>query len=301
VLDFVQLGASLSLRSFARFGSRVQARSISVFNDAGETGYQIDVLSDRSTEIKKTADVSGSLQLTRALSMPTTGANKLHGLWLSDEVIATSDGSTKTNIRNLEEYTRQCTLPNCKADQRQQRNLQQPLRRMLPRYRRDPGKAGGPVGNIEWVLRELRPVAFRYKDAPEPSVRFGFLAEELQKLIPEVVRNVDQGDSTGTHAKRGVVYQDLIALLTSGLQAQQSRLEQVEQKELPKKAFSTMSEQIAEMAVKIKSLEQQANLRDTEMYEMRQLHQAERQLHQAEMNEFRQLVRECCGKRAKEA
>jgi len=74
---------------------------------------------------------------------------------------------------------------------------------------------------VGWVLRELRPVSFNFKDGPEAKYsRYGFIAQELQQVLPGVVRGTGE-----EHLK--VVYQDLIALLTLAAQVLQDRVNQL--------------------------------------------------------------------------
>merc|ERR1711862_987862 len=55
-------------------------------------------------------------------------------------------------------------------------------------------------------------------------MRFGFIADELESIVPQVVRNV--GDKEVSDQK-AVVYQDLIALLAASLQAMQGNFENI--------------------------------------------------------------------------
>lgn len=67
-----------------------------------------------------------------------------------------------------------------------------------------------PVG---WLLRELRPVSFNLKHGPEAKyLKFGFIAQELETVFPNLVRTVGQDDT------KAVASQDLIAVLTLALQ-----------------------------------------------------------------------------------
>ncbi|CAK9010054.1 unnamed protein product, partial [Durusdinium trenchii] len=44
---------------------------------------------------------------------------------------------------------------------------------------------------VSWVLRQLRPVSFKFKNGPEAKYsRYGFIAQELQEVLPSVVRSV---------------------------------------------------------------------------------------------------------------
>ncbi|CAL1132415.1 unnamed protein product [Cladocopium goreaui] len=80
---------------------------------------------------------------------------------------------------------------------------------------------------VGWLLRELRPVSYHFKEGPEAKLaRHGFIAQELEKVMPELVR--DHKD------RKHVVYQDLVALLTLASQVQQGRLEEYEDSLLAK-------------------------------------------------------------------
>jgi septal ring factor EnvC (AmiA/AmiB activator) len=69
-------------------------------------------------------------------------------------------------------------------------------------------------------MRELRPVSFRLKRSAESkhTVHFGFIAQELEKVLPEVV-TLDKASGL-----RRVMYQDLIAVLALALQQQDSEV-----------------------------------------------------------------------------
>jgi hypothetical protein len=56
-------------------------------------------------------------------------------------------------------------------------------------------------------LLKLRPVTFRYKDDPAGTLQYGLVAEEVEKLYPELV----------THAVDGQVQSVLYSMLTSML------------------------------------------------------------------------------------
>jgi hypothetical protein len=70
-------------------------------------------------------------------------------------------------------------------------------------------------GTMDWLLRELRPVSYNLKTGSEGGkrVRFGFIADELEQVLPQVVRTKDDAEK-----RKGVVYPDLIAVLTSAVQ-----------------------------------------------------------------------------------
>lgn len=118
------------------------------------------------------------------------GGGYLHGVWYADNLISTSDRRLKTNVRPLLE-----TLGIRAA------------------------KAGATENAAEWMLRELRPVSYRFKVGAESKMsRFGFIADEVEETMPQVIRESPK-------QIKGIAYQDLIAVLTAALQSVQGRLE----------------------------------------------------------------------------
>jgi hypothetical protein len=74
---------------------------------------------------------------------------------------------------------------------------------------------------VSWILRELRPVSFKFRRGPESKyARYGFVAQELVRVLPQIVREID-----GYHHVR---YQDIVAVLTLTAQQQQDQLEKLE-------------------------------------------------------------------------
>lgn len=74
-----------------------------------------------------------------------------------------------------------------------------------------------------WLLRQLRPVSYSFRKGTESKyMRFGFIADELENVVPNVVRTTSGKAFTNQQA---VMYQDLIALLTSAAQSQQQTID----------------------------------------------------------------------------
>jgi len=74
-----------------------------------------------------------------------------------------------------------------------------------------------------WLLRELRPVSFHLKRGPEAKyLKFGFIAQELETVFPNLVRTIGEEEDT-----LAVASQDLIAVLTLALQGLQKELHDV--------------------------------------------------------------------------
>jgi hypothetical protein len=79
------------------------------------------------------------------------------------------------------------------------------------------------------VLMELMPVSYEMNDTPG-RVRFGFIAQDVERVLPEIVSRHDDGP-------RSIAYTELIAPLVKGVQEQQlairnlsERLAQLEQR-----------------------------------------------------------------------
>jgi len=224
VLDFLHLGASLSLRSFARvgasfalldygqIGSTLSVRGLARIGSSLAIQHAIQ-FSNENTYVQFaehfTGNPTGQLEIYvesyRTMSMSgklTDGAaGILHGAWFSDDIVYTSDRRLKKNIRPLISKLNSMLPPLAKAaDQRSE-------------------------DGATWVLRELRPVVYEFKQGTEAKnaggkVRYGFIADEMESTLPEVVRDAPQF--------QGIAYQDLIAVLTTAMQSLQRRLEKEE-------------------------------------------------------------------------
>ena len=84
------------------------------------------------------------------------------------------------------------------------------------------------LNNVNGLLMQLRGVTYYYKltdEEKEKKVvqkkRYGFIAQELESIIPEVV-DIDE------HGNRFVNYTGLIPILVDGYKAQQTKIEEQE-------------------------------------------------------------------------
>jgi hypothetical protein len=84
------------------------------------------------------------------------------------------------------------------------------------------------------AIMKLRPVSFQWKD-DQSYTKLGVIAQEIQKVLPEVVRDWDYviDESTGVKtkvasAKLGVMYDDIIPVLIKGIQEQQQTIEDLQ-------------------------------------------------------------------------
>jgi len=196
-LDFVHFGSSLSVRGGAKIGDSVYFQGDLKFSD---TTY-LSSSSGSSVE----AYVTG----TRTMSLTTSGGT-LHGTWTADTVVAVSDRRLKDNIKPLVSTLQKMVPSGDGAGGGQQ-------------------KQGGvqPAGALGWVLRQLRPVSYNFKKGTDAkNIRFGFIADEMERVLPQVVREMPS-NAHGPEKTKGIVYPDLVAVLTAMMRDFSSQMKAV--------------------------------------------------------------------------
>lgn len=161
------------------------------------------------------------------MSMKST-ISTLHGIWEADATITTSDRRLKTSIEPLYRTiaarakarwseTRTDAPPGDMKRTNLLSSTQSPVIAPSAKQQQDQG--------VGWLLRELRPVSFKLKSGPEAKyLKFGFIAQELETIFPNLVRNIggEEGKEEGTKA---IASQDLIAVLTLALQSLQKDMD----------------------------------------------------------------------------
>lgn len=224
VLDFLMLGSTLSIRGCTRLGSglsvqdEAQIGAVSVCGLAKFTStvsvQEVIRLGKETTYIKTDWQVGydggfgyvfDTVEVWAGTSNDPTpkrgigtwgNGGHLHGTWTADNAVSTSDRRLKKSI--------------------------------IPLYEAMKGQGQSEEAEgVSWVLRQLRPVSFKFKNGPEAKYsRYGFIAQELQEVLPSVVRSVQ----TDGREHLAVAYQDLIALLTSAAQILQEKVSKQEDK-----------------------------------------------------------------------
>jgi hypothetical protein len=72
-------------------------------------------------------------------------------------------------------------------------------------------------------VAELRPVSFEWRDSPDDDIHYGFIAQEVAEVLPEVVEGSGvPGDPLGMN------YAEIVPLLVSAVQEQQGQIEDQE-------------------------------------------------------------------------
>jgi hypothetical protein len=147
----------------------------------------------------------------KSITISTAGGT-LHGTWSADNSLDTSDRRLKKDIMPLgKTLAEKMTRAQAWADEGSDG--------VLPTT--DEAQETTTAEAVSWILRELRPVSFKFRRGPESKYsRYGFVAQELARVLPQIVREID-----GYHHVR---YQDIVAVLTLTAQQQQDQLEALE-------------------------------------------------------------------------
>jgi hypothetical protein len=217
----------VSVRSFVRLGSGVSLQDVFYFqgSDASTPTY-IKYSSDTLQVVVKDVKV---------MTIEEDGG-QLHGSWNAETAIYTSDRRLKKDIQPLQRTLRGAISAAGLQPKEPPRFLEKGRKStesQAPKSAPLPGAAGAAGGDgALWLLRQLRPVSYSFRKGAESKyMRFGFIADELESVVPQVVRGI--GDKE-VKDQKAVVYQDLIALLAAALQSLQT-------------SFNSLSDEIQSM------------------------------------------------------
>lgn len=205
VWNYISVGSSLSVRGFTRIGDYLSVHgTVKVGGDKAEFSSDTYIYDSGGSGLQVYVSNSKSLTFT------STGGT-LHGMWTADEQISTSDRRLKQDIVPLQRSLRSA--------------IESKMVTSKPTLAAGGATAAASGDSALWMLRQLRPVSYTFKEgADSKHMRFGFIADELERVVPQVVRSVDRKEGEVANMK-GVVYQDLIALLTAASQAQNVRMD----------------------------------------------------------------------------
>jgi len=244
-MGLAQLGSAVSLRSFARLGSALSVLDCTSFGSTLSVRKNTAVTGDTYTYGKlhfnhntyigeDNAALETYVTGARVMSLTEMGGT-LHGMWMADTVVAVSDRRLKEKISPITNALE----TNYKA-----------LGMESGRRQDGPKRPGQGPQALSWVLRQLRPVSYNFKKGTDTkNVRFGFIADEMQRVLPQVVRelprqkpqqdgqteNQGQQGQQGQQADsepptKGIVYPDLIAVLTAMMRDFSSQMKDVSQR-----------------------------------------------------------------------
>jgi len=258
LVDCANFGSSLSVRSFARFGSGIQFTSSNTY--ITDTGSGLELY------------VSGS----RAATFDSTGGT-LHGTWDADNALSMSDRRLKKDIMPLQRTLRDALSSAISEGASDQAGgaVDAAGAQQLGGAKAAPQKPGASAADSTlWLLRQLRPVSYSFKKGAESKyMRFGFIADELESVVPQVVRNVGNRNRADYEDQKAVVYQDLIALLVAASQSQTQKLdEQSAQIEGQTQKLDDQTQKLDEQSTKIEELSKDyAELQDAQAAQSKQM------------------------------
>jgi len=240
LIGLAQLGSSVSLRSFARLGSAISVLDFTSFGSTLSIRKDTTISGDTYTYGKLhfnhntyIGEDNSALETyvtgARVMSLTETGGT-LHGMWMADTVVAVSDRRLKEKIspitRALETNYKAFGVESGRRQDGPKRPSQRPQA-------------------LSWVLRQLRPVSYNFKKGSDAkNIRFGFIADEMQRVLPQVVRELprheqQQDEPAGKQGQqqeekepptKGIVYPDLIAVLTAMMRDFSSQMKDVSQR-----------------------------------------------------------------------
>lgn len=187
---------ALSVKSFTKLGSYLR------LND-----QQLQFSTDANTYAEYNSGIQFYVGGTRKLSM-TSSKGQLHGTWESDGVVTSSDARLKREI--------------------------QPLRDTVARLQQRAASSARPAGStaqglpetldpVHWLLMQLKPVSYIALHDETGGTRFGFLADDLEKVVPDMVRHSDDEART-----KRVYLMDMVSLLVANAQQQYLALKALE-------------------------------------------------------------------------
>ena len=205
-LDFFHSGSSPSVRNSVSLGPEFSITTSLRIQDKLKVGAEKVYMTGTGSSI------DFYVQNTKPMIVENDGGI-LHGSWTMDSVAVFFDRILKKDVmllqrtlravlasKEIEEVTNVATMP-----------------------LKSPPNEDGPDGAL-WLLRQLRPVFYPFRKGAESKfMRFGFIADELESVVPNIVRTTKGKAFTD---QKALQYQDLIALLASAAQSQQARIEQ---------------------------------------------------------------------------
>jgi len=234
VLQLSSLGSSLSLRSFSRVGASMSLFGIlrkatnsfvsddSAVGDGSILKFPSWTVAYDSVNTKYAFTADG--QAGPSWSISSDGGS-LHGTWSADHIISASDRRLKRGIKPL--HT----------------SLLSKAKEELGMKQSSSPQLDG-LSSASWLLRELQPRRWALPVKAESlaaknqtsSHRIGFVAEEVERILPDLVRVAPDGT-------KQITYQDFIALIAQAAKERQTQLETEDNREAEELALIDQQDQ----------------------------------------------------------
>jgi hypothetical protein len=244
VFNFAHVGSSMSVRSFVRLSSTLSVydtqRYTYLGNDLkltqtkklifdGNDDYTYFTKSSATQFDMYMANTAGSGS-THQISFNTASGQKsqLHGTWIASTVTS-SDERLKTDIRPLyESLSELYKRPGDKSkfiEDVMTLNKSETVSVEREDVVEEPMVVDQKAQAAE-VVQQLKPVSYYMKRSSEAKrLRFGFIAQEVEKILPNLVHTDGQGERL-----KAVYYTDMIAVVTMAIQQQMSITDELAEK-----------------------------------------------------------------------
>jgi hypothetical protein len=220
----MRIGSALSVKGDLKVGSTFYI---------GDSNYNKIVAGSGGTAYTFYADDGASASTKRIEIAEAAGTSVLHGAWQSDTVVTTSDRRLKKNITPLYQAILKAHGYRSGSAERHQLEV---LNRNATEHMNVRGQSVDDDSSsvvmtsdestfVTNLFRRLRPVSYNLKtDVEAKRMNFGFIAQELEELYPNLVTNNERSGF------KAVAYTDIIALITLTVQQEMARLDIVSTK-----------------------------------------------------------------------
>jgi hypothetical protein len=84
-----------------------------------------------------------------------------------------------------------------------------------------------PIGSALAGILQLQPVTFNWRNPKDPDLQYGLIAQDVQRVLPTLVRNTGMVTPETPDGMLQVNYQALVPLLLKGMQEMQAEIDQL--------------------------------------------------------------------------
>ena len=82
-----------------------------------------------------------------------------------------------------------------------------------------------PISNPLGIIDSIKGVQFNFKDRQKEDISYGFLAQEMEKILPSIVHETDPKQNT-----LGIAYNNIIAILLEGVKSLSDEVKELKNK-----------------------------------------------------------------------
>ena len=82
-----------------------------------------------------------------------------------------------------------------------------------------------PITNPLDIINSIKGVQYNFKDKEKKNINYGFLAQEMEKVLPSIVHETDSQENL-----LGIAYDNIIAILLEGVKSLSNEVEELKNK-----------------------------------------------------------------------